>query len=92
MAGTAPAGWALAPPPRGVRQTALSLRAAGDAPQRPDPVPAGGGRREGRAAREAGTERVSHSAPWGSERDFASRLGSNFISSFGDSTLNTCPS
>ena len=89
--GAAPAGWALALPPRGVGQRALCFRAAGDAPQRSDQVPAGGGRRKGRAAQEAGAERVSHSAPPGAERDFASRLGSAFISSFSDSPLNPGP-
>lgn len=49
--GAAPAGWALALPPRGVGQRALYLRAAGDASQRSDQVPAGGGRRKGRARR-----------------------------------------
>lgn len=91
MPGAAPAGWALALPPRGVGQRALCLRAAGDASQRSDQVPAGGGRRKGRAAQEAGAERVSHSAHPGSERDFASRLGSAFISSFSDSLLNPGP-
>lgn len=43
------------------------------------------GARGGRRARE------SHSASPGSERDFASRLGSAFVSSFGDSPANTCP-
>lgn len=49
------------------------------------------GRGEGRAAREAGAERLSHSAPLGLEQDFACRLGSHFISSLSDSPTNSGP-
>lgn len=63
--GAALAGWALAPPPGGVGQRTQLIGAAGDRLPARGPVPARGGEGEGRTAREAVAQRVSHSAPLG---------------------------